>query len=81
MSVFGGELKSPNTTSTCAYCPVSDTSVFLAGVSSNYEDRWRNFGLLWVFVFFNIAAALFVYWLARMPKNKLGGKKKKAKKE
>jgi flagellar biosynthesis/type III secretory pathway M-ring protein FliF/YscJ len=32
--------------------------------------RWRNFGLLWVYVVFNIFAAVFFYWLARVPKNK-----------
>lgn len=77
IKVFGGELTNPNTTSTCEFCTISDTNVFLAGVSSSYSDRWRNFGLLWVFVIFNIGAALFVYWLARVPKNKLGGKKAK----
>ncbi|OAA40910.1 ABC transporter ABCl1 [Metarhizium rileyi] len=77
IGVFGGELTNPNTTSTCEFCTISDTNVFLAGVSSKYADRWRNFGLLWVFVMFNIAAALFVYWLARVPKNKLGSKKVK----
>lgn len=80
IKVFGGKLQDEAARENCQFCTVSDTNVFLSSVSSNYADRWRNFGLLWVFVFFNIAAALFVYWLARMPKNKLGNKKK-AKKE
>lgn len=32
---------------------------------------------MWVFIIFNIFAALGVYWLVRVPKKKLGGKKKK----
>jgi ATP-binding cassette subfamily G (WHITE) protein 2 (PDR) len=47
-------------------------------VASDYNDRWRNFGLLWVYVFANVALAMFVYWAVRMPKNKMS--KKKAKK-
>ncbi|QUC23762.1 uncharacterized protein UV8b_08003 [Ustilaginoidea virens] len=73
--VFGGRLQDESATGTCRFCPVADTNTFLRGVSSDYGDRWRNFGLLWVYVGFNIAAAMFVYWLARMPKNKLGKKK------
>jgi hypothetical protein len=39
-------------------------------VSSNYSDAWRNFGILWVYVIFNIFGALFLYWLIRVPKVK-----------
>ena len=81
IDVVGGRLSNPNDTSDCSFCPISDTNTFLAGVSSNYDDRWRNFGILWVFVFFNVAAALFIYWLARMPKKNLGKKKGKGKTE
>ncbi|KAG5982033.1 ZEB2-regulated ABC transporter 1 [Claviceps digitariae] len=77
IQVFGGRLTDPNERTTCQFCPISETNKFLAGVSSDYSDRWRNFGLLWVYVLFNIFGAMFVYWLARMPKNKLGGKKTK----
>jgi len=80
IQVFGGRLVDSgegNTNTTCQFCPISDTNTFLAGVSSNYNDRWRNFGLLWVYVLFNVCGAMFVYWLARMPKSKLGGKKAK----
>lgn len=79
IKVFGGRLQDNNATSECSYCPISETNKFLEGVSSNYDDRWRNFGILWAFVIFNIFAALFVYWLARMPKKNLGNEKKKKK--
>ena len=64
---------------TCVYCPLTETNIFLAGVASDYNDRWRNFGLLWVYVFVNVVLAMLVYWAVRMPKNKMS--KKKAKKE
>ncbi|KAK1754275.1 ABC-2 type transporter-domain-containing protein [Echria macrotheca] len=78
MQAAGGYLLDPQSTGTCEYCPMSDTNVFLANAKADYADRWRNFGLLWIYIVFNVFAALFVYWLVRVPKKKLGGKKKKA---
>ncbi|TVY46155.1 ZEB2-regulated ABC transporter [Lachnellula occidentalis] len=65
-------------TSDCMFCTLSKTNQFLTAVGVNYEDRWRNFGLMWVFIAFNACGAVFLYWLARVPKNK---KEKKEKKE
>lgn len=31
-----------------------------------YANRWRDFGLLWAYVVFNIIAAVGIYWLARV---------------
>lgn len=73
----GGRLLNLDATSDCQYCPIADTNTYLAGVNSHYSERWRNFGILWVYVIFNIAAALFVYWLARVPKKASIKKKKK----
>jgi ABC-type multidrug transport system permease subunit len=66
----GGYLQNAEEMNTCHYCKVKDTNVFLAAISSEYDTRWRNFGIIWVYVVFNIAAALTLYWLARMPKGK-----------
>jgi CDR ABC transporter len=35
---------------------------------SSYHNRWQNFAILWAFIFFNVTAAIFLYWLARTPK-------------
>jgi ABC-type multidrug transport system permease subunit len=59
----------------CQYCTLSDTNTFLASKSMSFENRWRDFGLLWIYCVFNIAAAFGIYYLVRVPKNK------KAKKE
>lgn len=75
-SMAGGSLSNPDATSNCSFCQVTETNTFLASVSSSYEHRYRNFGILWVYIVFNACAALFFYWLARVPK----GKGKKAKK-
>ncbi|RDW75194.1 AtrD-1 [Coleophoma cylindrospora] len=77
ISAAGGYLTdaTKNATSNCAFCTIEDTNVFLASVSSYYSERWRNFGLMWVYIIVNAAGALFFYWLNRVPK------KAKAKKE
>ncbi|KAJ9143354.1 ABC transporter CDR4 [Pleurostoma richardsiae] len=70
MARAGGYLREPEATVDCQYCKVKDTNVFLKGIGSDYNDRWRNFGIMWAFIVFNIVAALALYWLARMPKGK-----------
>lgn len=66
-------------TSDCSYCTILETNTFLAQSGVDYADRWRNFGLLWVYIVFNVFGALFLYWLTRVPKGKK--KEEKTKKE
>lgn len=40
--------------------------MYLAAVSVYYDERWRNFGLVWAYVAFNIFGALFFYWFVRI---------------
>ena len=67
-SFAGGYVEVPDATSDCAYCPMGDTNVFLKTVHAEYSDVWRNFGLMWVFIMFNIFAACGLYWWVRVPK-------------
>lgn len=64
----GGYLLNPGAMTDCSYCTVSSTNTFLVGLNSSYDLRWRNFGIIFAFVAFNIAGAIFLYWLARVPK-------------
>lgn len=73
----GGYLEDPNAVGNCSYCALDSTNQFLTRISSSYTHRWRNFGIMWAFIIFNVFMAVFLYWLARVPKNK----QKKAKKE
>jgi ABC-type multidrug transport system permease subunit len=54
----------------CHFCSMDNTNAFLHHVSIDFSTRWRDFGLLWVYVVFNIVAAVFLYWLCRVPKGK-----------
>lgn len=69
-SFAGGYNLYPNATDECQFCPMDDTNVFLQQLTSDYGDVWRNFGILWVYIIFNGFAALFLYWLIRVPKVK-----------
>jgi ATP-binding cassette subfamily G (WHITE) protein 2 (PDR) len=63
-------------TTDCRLCSYTSTDVFLSQINSSYSERWRNFGILWAFIIFNMFAAVGLYWLARVPK-KQGKKKEK----
>ncbi|OBT44465.1 hypothetical protein VE00_05929 [Pseudogymnoascus sp. WSF 3629] len=52
----------------CEFCPFGNTDQYLALLDMHYDQSWRNFGILWVFILFNVCFAFFVYWLARVPK-------------
>jgi ATP-binding cassette, subfamily G (WHITE), member 2, PDR len=69
IATVGGYLTNESATSQCEFCSVADTNVFLASLSSSYEHRWRNFGIMWAFIIFNAFAAIALYWLARVPKS------------
>ncbi|WEW58654.1 Multidrug resistance protein [Emydomyces testavorans] len=73
----GGTLLNPESTTQCEYCPIADTNTFLAQVNIKYHDRWRNIGILFVYIFINVIGAIGFYWLLRVPKKWT----KKAKKE
>lgn len=68
ISQAGGYLDDPNSTDSCSYCQLSNTNEYLARIGVSWDHRWRDFGLLWVFIVFNVAATLFLYWLCRVPK-------------
>jgi ATP-binding cassette, subfamily G (WHITE), member 2, PDR len=61
-----GTLQNPDATSACRYCPLSSSDQFLAGVKISYDDRWRNFGIGWSYIVFNIAAAVLLYYVFRV---------------
>ncbi|CAL5866766.1 uncharacterized protein PFLUO_LOCUS976 [Penicillium psychrofluorescens] len=64
----GGYLQDNSATGECSFCTISSTDTYLAQVGSYYKDAWRNFGFMWIYIFVNIFLAVFIYWLARVPK-------------
>ncbi|KAI0076391.1 pleiotropic drug resistance ABC transporter [Panus rudis PR-1116 ss-1] len=51
----GGYIENPDSTDVCQYCPFRTTDQFLlSSFNINYDNRWRDFGLLLAYVAFNI---------------------------
>lgn len=72
----GGTILNPSAMSgMCKYCFISKSDQILERFNIYYDERWRNYGLLWTFVVANVLGALGLYWLVRVPK---GGKKQKS---
>lgn len=52
----------------CEYCPIGSTDDFLQGIGVDFGRRWRNFGLLWAYIVFNLAMTMVLYWAFRVPR-------------
>ncbi|KAH7062844.1 ABC-2 type transporter-domain-containing protein [Paraphoma chrysanthemicola] len=65
-SAAGGVIQNPGATSSCEYCSLSNSNQFLAGSSVFYSERWRNFGIMFAFILFNVFIAVLTYWLFRV---------------
>lgn len=52
----------------CQYCPTGSTNAFLTSVNIHYRDRWRNLGIFWAYIGFNVFMCSLLYYLARVPK-------------
>jgi len=70
ISRTGGHLRDAMASGQCQFCQLDNTEQYLKTLSVNWDTRWRDFGLLWVYVAFNVAGAIFLYWLFRVPKGK-----------
>lgn len=66
ISYAGGYLQDPSSTGDCTFCAIKDTNVFLNSFGLSFNHRWRDFGLLWVYIIVNIIGAIFFYWLSRV---------------
>ncbi|KAF7198131.1 ABC multidrug transporter atrI [Pseudocercospora fuligena] len=74
-----GYLLNPDASSDCQYCSISVADTFLAGSEIYWSERWRNFGLMWAYVAFNIGAVVVLYYFFRVRTGSLFGFLKKGK--
>ncbi|KAI5293054.1 GTPase-activating protein [Ascosphaera acerosa] len=71
-----GRLLTPNSTTLCEYCPLQVADQFLHGSHISYGDRWRNWGIGWAYIVFNVFGVVALYYLLRIyPLQKRSGKK------
>ncbi|PHH53809.1 ZEB2-regulated ABC transporter 1 [Ceratocystis fimbriata CBS 114723] len=72
-----GVLQNPDATSDCRYCAYTLADQYLAPSKIKWSEKWRNYGIMWAFVIFNIFIAVVTYWMFRVRKS--GGKSTKTK--
>lgn len=61
-----GYLSNPQATADCGVCSVSTANQLLAGDSIYYSERWRNYGIGFAYIGFNIFAAVSLYYVFRV---------------
>ncbi|ETS79847.1 hypothetical protein PFICI_07376 [Pestalotiopsis fici W106-1] len=72
-----GTLQNPDAMADCRYCSISVADQFLAGNQMSWDHRWRNFGILFAYMIFNIAITIGTYWAFRVKNWNSGTKKNK----
>ncbi|KAH8679388.1 ABC-2 type transporter-domain-containing protein [Ilyonectria robusta] len=79
LSEAAGSLQNPEDTEQCRYCSLTVADQYLAGNKIVYTERWRNFGIMWAFILFNVFIAVVTYYAFRVKTwNFKFGKKKTA---
>lgn len=63
-----GYLTNGNATDGCEYCALSNADQYLASVSMFWDERWRNFGIFWAYIAFDVAVAVLFYYAFRVMK-------------
>lgn len=76
-TLAGGQVLNKDATSSCEYCSLTVADQFTAQSGIYYSDRWRNFGIVWAFIIFNIFMATLLYYTFRVKKWSLDGIKQK----
>jgi len=61
-----GQLYNPTATSQCQYCPLSNSDQFLSLSAVSWNTCWRNFGIVWAYIVFNICMAITLYYVFRV---------------
>ena len=67
-----GQLLNPDAISNCQYCPLRNADQFLAGISSTWETRWRNVGIIAAYIGFNVLGAVGLYYVFRVKRWSVG---------
>lgn len=64
----GGSISNPAATADCAFCSLRNADQYLAQVAITYDTRWRNYGIGFAYIAFNICVAVLLYYLVRVRK-------------
>ncbi|EPE05021.1 abc transporter [Ophiostoma piceae UAMH 11346] len=68
LTLAPGQLQNPDASAACQYCQVSVADQYISQNNIYWNTRWRNFGLMWAYILFNIAMAIGTYYVFRVRK-------------
>ncbi|CAL9734683.1 protein Snq2p [Monosporozyma servazzii] len=63
LSKSTGYVANPDATSDCAYCIYSVGDDYLSHISASYSYLWRNFGIYFAYIIFNIFGMIVMYYI------------------
>jgi ABC-type multidrug transport system permease subunit len=63
---IAGSLLNPDASGNCMYCRYKDSDEYLMALNMHYSDRWRNVGLLAIYIVFNMALAFLFFFLTKV---------------
>ncbi|KAJ5166844.1 uncharacterized protein N7482_005625 [Penicillium canariense] len=66
VTTAGGQLYNSAATSNCEYCRLTNADQYLALSNIYYGERWRNFGLGWAYIGFNVFGTVLMYYMFRV---------------
>ncbi|PYH99374.1 hypothetical protein BO71DRAFT_369301 [Aspergillus ellipticus CBS 707.79] len=66
LQTAAGQLYNPTATQGCQYCQLQNADQYLASSEIFYGQRWRNFGVGWAYVGFNIMGTVALYYMFRV---------------
>jgi ATP-binding cassette subfamily G (WHITE) protein 2 (PDR) len=64
----GGKVYNPTSKIDCQFCTARNADQFLRSVAIKYSTRWRDYGIGFAYILFNIFSAVGLYYLFRVRK-------------
>ncbi|GME71434.1 unnamed protein product [Ambrosiozyma monospora] len=68
----GGYIDNPEAESQCLYCPYTKQGQVVEQFKIKWGYHWRDFGIAWIYIIFNVFAMMFGYWFFRVQKCSIG---------
>ncbi|KAH3677159.1 hypothetical protein WICPIJ_009028 [Wickerhamomyces pijperi] len=66
LKAVSGYVTNPEATSQCGYCRYTVGDEYLLTVGVKFSYIWRNYGLFWVYIIFNLVAMCVLYYIFRV---------------
>ncbi|KAH7124639.1 ABC-2 type transporter [Dactylonectria macrodidyma] len=68
LEIAPGQLQNPNDNKQCRYCTSTIGDQYLAGSKIYWDERWRNYGIMWAYITFNVFMTVVLYYIFRVKK-------------